>query len=164
MAKLAERLEKIPELLAERVARYRVPGASLAVLCDGQSFETAAGVVNRDTGVETTTDAVFQIGSITKVFTTTLIMQLLEEGRVKLDEPVRTYLPELQLGDHEAARSVTLRHLLTHSSGIDGDFFQDTGRGDDCVERYVLACSGLGQLHRPGELFSYCNSGFACAA
>ena len=163
MSTLAERLEKLPELLAERAARYRVPGATLAVLCEDEVFETATGVVNTTTGVEATPDAVFQIGSITKLFTTTLIMQLVDEGLVELDEPVRSYLPELELGDAEAAARITLRHLLTHTSGIDGDFFQDTGRGDDCVARYVLACSALGQLHAPGALFSYCNAGFALA-
>ncbi len=163
MAGLAERLEKIPDLLAERAAHYAVPGASLAVLAGGETFEAATGVVNLDTGVETTPDAVFQIGSITKIWTATLIMQLVDEGRVELDAPVRTYLPEFQLGDAEAARTVTVRHLLTHTSGIDGDFFQDAGRGADCVERYVLACSALGQLHPPGELFSYCNAGFVIA-
>ena len=163
MPALAERLEKIPALLEERAARYRVPGASLAVLSGAEVFESAVGVVNLDTRVETTPDAVFQIGSITKLLTTTLIMQLVDEGRVELDEPVRRYLPDFQLGNAEAAARVTVRQLLTHSSGIDGDFFQDTGRGDDCVERYVLACSGLGQLFAPGSLFSYCNSGFVIA-
>ncbi len=163
MSGLAARLEKIPEFLAERAARYQVPGASLAVLADGEVFECATGVINQQTQVETTTDSVFQIGSITKIWTTSLIMQLVDEGRVELDAPVRTYLPELQLGNGEAARQITVRHLLTHTSGIDGDFFQDAGRGDDCIERYVLACSALGQLHPPGEGFSYCNAGFVLA-
>jgi CubicO group peptidase (beta-lactamase class C family) len=148
-------------LLEESIARYRVPGASLAVLWNDEIIETASGVVNRNTGVKATPDAVFQIGSITKVFTTTLIMQLVDEGLVELDVPIRTYLPELQLGDHEAAQTITVRHLLCHQSGIDGDFFQDTGRGEDCLERFILACSALGQLHVPGQMFSYCNAGFS---
>ena len=53
--------------------------------------------------------------------------------------------------------------LLTHTSGIDGDFFQTAGRGDDAVERYVLACAALPQLHRPGAAWSYCNAGFVLA-
>lgn len=163
MARLAETLEKIPELLHERADRYRVPGASLAVLADGEAFECATGVVNKDTGVEATPDAVFQIGSITKIWTTTLIMQLVDEGRVELDAPVRTYIPELQLGSAEAARAITVRQLLTHTSGIDGDFFEDTGRGSDCVERYLVACRALPQLFAPGEGFSYCNAGFVIA-
>lgn len=163
MSSLAHRLAKIPQLLAERIERYRVPGASLAVLHDGEVFETAAGVVNVDTGVETTPDSVFQIGSITKLMTTTLAMQLVDEGRLDLDAPVRTWLPELELQDAEAARTITPRHLLTHTSGIDGDFFVDTGRGDDAVERFVVACMALPQPHPVGEGFSYCNAGFVIA-
>jgi CubicO group peptidase (beta-lactamase class C family) len=59
--------------------------------------------------------------------------------------------------------SVTVRHLLNHTSGIDGDFFSDVGRGDDCLERYVEALSGLPQNHPIGATWSYCNSGFVIA-
>lgn len=92
MTALAERLEKISGLLQERCARYRVPGASLAELRGDEIFETAVGVVNTATGVEVTPDAVFQNGSITKLFTTSLVMQLVDEGKVELDVPVRSYL------------------------------------------------------------------------
>lgn len=163
MPSLQERLAAISPLLAESAAKYRVPGAALAVLLGDETAEFATGVVNARTGVETTNDAVFQIGSITKVFTTTLIMQLVEEGRIDLDAPVKRYLPELQFLDPVATETVTVRHLLTHTSGIDGDFFLDTGRGDDCVERYVLACAALPQLHAPGAGWSYCNAGFVIA-
>ena len=57
-------------------------------------------------------------------------------------------------------RTVTLRHLLTHTSGIDGDVFTDTGRGDDCLERYVAELSGVVQNHPLGATWSYCNSGY----
>ena len=62
---------------------------------DGEIDAAASGVLNLDTGVEATADSLFQIGSITKVWTTTLVMQLVDEGRVELDAPVRRYLPEL---------------------------------------------------------------------
>ncbi len=54
----------------------------------------------------------------------------------------------------------TIRHLLTHTSGVDGDFFDDFGRGDDCVARYVDACATLPSLFSPGDMWSYCNAGF----
>jgi CubicO group peptidase (beta-lactamase class C family) len=158
---LQSRLEKLAGRLEERAAEQRVPGAALAVMQGDEVFEATTGVLNRNTGVETTPDSLFQIGSITKTFTSTLVMQLVDEGRVDLDAPVWAYLPELQLADGDAAEQITVRQLLTHTSGIDGDFFEDTGRGDDCIERYVLACRALPQLHAPGELFSYCNAGFA---
>ena len=163
MAEGDARLTEVPGLLADAAKRCQVPGAALAVLHGDALFEAATGVVNIGTGVETTTDSVFEIGSITKVWTTTLVMQLVEEGRIELDAPVRRYLPELALADRAAADSITVRMLLTHTSGIDGDFFQSTGRGDDAVERYVLACAALPQLHPAGALWSYCNAGFVLA-
>jgi CubicO group peptidase (beta-lactamase class C family) len=137
-----------------------IAGASLAVMLGDDVREAASGVVNIDTRVEATPDAVFQIGSITKVYTTTLIMQLVDAGRIDLDAPARTYLPELRLGDASATEIITVRHLLTHTSGVDGDFFDDFGRGDDCVERYVAACERLPSLFAPGAMWSYCNAGF----
>lgn len=163
MAEVDARLAEVPALLQDAAKRCKVPGAALAVLQGDALFESATGVVNAKTGVEATSDSVFEIGSITKVWTTSLVMQLLEEGRVELDAPVRRYLPELALADRAAAESITVRMLLTHTSGIDGDFFQTTGRGDDAVERYVLACAALPQLHPPGKLWSYCNAGFVLA-
>jgi dipeptidyl aminopeptidase/acylaminoacyl peptidase/CubicO group peptidase (beta-lactamase class C family) len=149
-------------------AKHSVPGASLAIrrLTPGgadELVELATGVLNRTTGEETTTDAVFQIGSITKVWTTTLVMQLVDEGLLDLDAPIAEVLPELQLGDPDVAKRVTMRHLLTHTSGIDGDVFTDTGRGDDVLERYVAALADVAQTTPLGAVFSYCNSGFVLA-
>ena len=78
---------------------------------------------------------------MSKVWTATLAMQLVDEGKLDLDAPVAEVLPELQLADAEVAKTVTMRHLLNHTSGIDGDVFTDTGRGDDCVEKYVALLS-----------------------
>jgi CubicO group peptidase (beta-lactamase class C family) len=161
--KLESQLTAVADLLEDRSAKHGVTGAVLAVLQGDETFETATGVVNRNTGVEATTDSVFQIGSITKLFTATLVMQLVDEGLVNLDSPVRRYLPEFQVADAHASAEVTVAQLLSHTSGIDGDYFLDTGAGDDCIERYVLACSALPQLHRPGEMHSYCNAGFVIA-
>ncbi len=67
------------------------------------------------------------------------------------------------MGDLHATAAITLRHLLTHTSGIDGDLFLDTGRGDDCLRRYVEACADLEQTFPVGDSHSYCNSGFVIA-
>lgn len=146
--------------------RHRVPGAVLGILRlrDGgedELVEAGYGILNTDTGVETTTDSVFQIGSISKVWTATIAMQLVDEGLVDLDAPITTVLPELRLADAELAKQVTLRHLLTHTSGIDGDVFTDTGRGDDCLEKYVGLLGEVAQNHPLGATWSYCNSGFS---
>jgi CubicO group peptidase (beta-lactamase class C family) len=149
--------------LDELAAEHRVPAASLAVLHDGAVHEAATGILNVETGVAATTESVFQVGSITKVYTTTLVMQLADEGRIDLDDRVVELLPELRLADEERLREVTVRHLLSHSSGIQGDHFEDTGRGDDTLERYVESCAGLGFSHPVGATMSYCNTGFVIA-
>jgi dipeptidyl aminopeptidase/acylaminoacyl peptidase/CubicO group peptidase (beta-lactamase class C family) len=148
--------------------RNRVPGAALGILRvrpgrEDELVEVACGVLNLATGVEATADSLFQIGSITKVWTTTLAMQLADEGLLDLDAPVAEVLPELRLADPDVTKQVTMRHLLTHTSGINGDVFTDTGRGDDCVEKYVAQLADVVQNHPLGATWSYCNSGFVLA-
>src|SRR5262245_42703805 len=117
--------------LAEARERHGTPGASIAVLTSEGVSSAASGLLNIATGVDATTDSLFQIGSITKVWTATLVLQLVDEGLLDLDAPIRTYLPDFRVADEETSRGVSARHLLTHTSGIDGDHFADTGRGDD---------------------------------
>jgi CubicO group peptidase (beta-lactamase class C family) len=152
--------------LAELAERHRVPAAALGILRvrpgrEPEVVEAATGVLNKETGVEATTDSVFQIGSMTKVWTATVAMQLVDEGLLDLDAPIVEVLPELRLSDPEAMQKVTMRHLLSHTSGIDGDVFTDTGRGDDCLEKYVAQLAEAAQNHPLGATWSYCNSGFS---
>lgn len=67
-------------------------------------------------------------------------------------------LPEPKLADPVANSGDTMRHLLTHTSGIDGDVFTDTGRGDDCLAKYAEVLAGEAQNHPLGATWSYCNS------
>lgn len=161
----AEHWQRRLAVLAEQ---HHVPGAVLGIARVRQGHqdelvEAAFGVLNKDTGVEVTKDTVFQIGSITKVWTTTVLMQLVDEGLLDLDAPVVEVLPELRLADPEVTKQVTVRHLLTHTSGIDGDVFTDTGRGDDCIKSYVAGLDEVAQNHPLGATCSYCNSGFVLA-
>src|SRR3954454_17008925 len=114
--------DRLP-LLADQ---HGVPRAPLAILDGDEVGEAAYGVLNIRTGVEVTPDSLFQIGSITNVWTATLVMQLVDEGKLDLDVPVVTYLPDFKVADAEVTRTVTTRHLLAHTSGIDGDKFLDT--------------------------------------
>ena len=139
---------------------YGVPGAAVAILADGEMIDAATGVLNLATGVEATPDSVFQIGSITKLWTAALVMQLVDEGRLDLDQPVRTYLPEFRVADEAAAATITTRQLLSHTAGFEGDIFTDTGKGDDCLEKFVLTLGDTAQLFPPGERFSYNNAGY----
>ena len=148
--------DRLPGLLAE----HQVPGAAIAVSVGGQVIDLAAGVLSKATEVEATADSVFQVGSITKLWTSTLVMQLADEGKLEIDAPVRRYLPEFRLADEQAAGEITVRQLLCHTAGFEGDIFTDTGTGDDCVEKFVATLHTVPQLFAPGEMFSYNNAGF----
>lgn len=147
--------------LTELAGKHQVPGASVALAVGDETVLAATGVLNTRTGAPATVDSVFQIGSITKVWTATLVMQLVDDGLLDLDVPIGTYLPGFRVLDERITAGVTARHLLTHTSGIGGDFFADTGRGDDCLARYVGEMAQLATTHPLGATMSYCNSGFA---
>jgi CubicO group peptidase (beta-lactamase class C family) len=163
MTTLVARLRDAQEVLNALARRHGVPGAALAIAKEDELLDFATGVLNVDTGVDTTTDSVFQIGSNTKVVTTTLIMQLVDAGKVDLDAPVKRYLKRFALKDPTAASEITVRQLLTHTSGIQGDYFVGFGRGEDSIGRYVDSLSGIDLVHRPGQMWSYCNSAFVVA-
>ncbi|GLY75328.1 serine hydrolase domain-containing protein [Actinoallomurus iriomotensis] len=148
--------ERLPQLLEE----HDVPGAGWAVAQGDQVADGAAGSLSKATGVEATADSVFQIGSITKLWTSTLVMQLADEGKIDIDRPVRSHLPEFRIADDEAAARITVRQLLNHTAGFEGDVFTDTGVGDDCLEKYVATLHEVPQLFPPGEQFSYNNAGY----
>lgn len=148
------------ELVREVARRRRIPGLNAAVARGGEEHRAAHGVLNVETNVEVTGDSIFQIGSVTKVFTGTLVLQLVDAGKLELDAPVRRYLPELRIADAPIDDAVTLRLLLAHAGGIVGDVFWDTGRNDDALAVFAGRCGELSYLTKPGSYFSYCNSGY----
>ena len=147
--------------LAELIERHGVPGAQLAVLDGEEVTEVAAGVLSIRTQSPVTTDALFLPGSIGKLYTATLVLMLVDQGLIDLDRPVRSYLPDFEVRDAHARDTVTVRDLLRHTSGFDGDVFLDTGRGDDALPRYLDEIRDLPQIAEPGAIWSYSNSGFA---
>ena len=157
-------METAQTLLDEFRAKRGVVGATLGILEDGNIETAASGVLNLDTKVEATPDSVFQIGSIGKIFTTTLIMQLVDAGRLTLDDPVVKHLPDFSLADTKAARTITVRQLLNHTSGIDGDFFPRDDLAGPSASSYVRKMYLLPSLYPPGQgPMTYCNAGFVVA-
>ena len=101
-----------------------VPSYSLGIVSQQELiYAKAFGVMNRKTGKPATSNTLYQIGSITKVFTATLMAALRDDGLVKIADPVRKYLPPGQTfpGGRDDAE-LTLRHLATHTSGLPRDF------------------------------------------
>jgi CubicO group peptidase (beta-lactamase class C family) len=103
-------------------------------------------------------DTLFRIGSITKTFTGTAIMRLVDSGKVRLDAPVRTYLPGLILANQQVVETVTVRQILNHSAGWLGDDYAGSGRGEDALAKYVAGMRYLPQLTPPGQVFAYNNA------
>ncbi|WP_082119741.1 serine hydrolase domain-containing protein [Saccharothrix sp. ST-888] len=146
--------------LDELITTHRIPGATLAVLADGEVHELASGTLHTRTGVETTTDSVFQIGSISKGYTAALVMILADAGKLDLDAPVVDVLPDFTVADPQAGRTITVRQLLNHTSGIEGDYVNDTGRGDDCLARYLDGVRNVGLTNPPGATMSYSSTAY----
>lgn len=149
--------DDLQALLEQGLSRHQVPGASVAVFHEGVLTTAAAGIANVSTGVEVTPQTVMHIGSITKVLNATLIMQLVDEGKVDLEERVVRYLPGLRLKDREALKRITVMMLLNHTSGIDGDMLPDHGHDEETIEKGIERFAGLGQIFSPGAECSYCN-------
>lgn len=144
-------------------ARWNVPGIAAGLLRDGDTEVQVTGTTSIETGFPVTEKTLFQIGSISKVFTATLVMRLCDQGKLDLDTPVVEYVPDLPLADEKARTTVTLRHLLSHTSGFEGDRFTDYGRGDDALTKAIAEFGTLRQWYEPETLFAYNNAAFYLA-
>jgi CubicO group peptidase (beta-lactamase class C family) len=149
--------------IAKRMEALHVPGVAAGILNEGEEQIAGFGVTNIDHPLAVNADTLFQIGSITKTFVGTLVMRLVEAGKLELDAPLRRYLPDLRMLDETVAAHVTMRHLLTHTGGWIGDYFDDFGYGDDALATMVAKVAELPQLTPLGEVWSYNNSGFYLA-
>jgi CubicO group peptidase (beta-lactamase class C family) len=161
---VATQFEKVGPFVTEAMERLGVPGAAVGIFYDGQAYTAGFGVTNLNHPLAVTDETLFLIASISKTFTATTTMRLVDQGLVDLDTPIKTYLPELQLKDPEATEKATLRHVFTHHGGWTGDYFGDFGRGDDALAKNVADMVNLEQLTPLGETFSYNNAGYALAA
>ncbi len=142
------------------MTEHRVPGVSIGILHQDRFYARGFGITNIDHPLMVNQDTLFQIGSITKTFTATLVIQLVEQGVLALDAPVCTYLPDFRVQSDTVSANVTIRHLLTHSSNWVGDFFIDTGEGSDASAIYVERMAELPQLAPMRTTYSYNNAGF----
>ncbi len=120
--------DPVDEYIKAQMARRKVPGLALAVVQRGQLVKLAGyGLASVELDAPVTPDTVFELASVTKQFTATAIMKLVEEGKVRVDDPVSTYLP----GTPATWSAITIRHLLTHTAGLPklGEDFRALWRG-----------------------------------
>lgn len=152
--------------LEASLEKHKVAGASVAIWQNNQLSTAAAGVTNVTTGVPITTDTIMHIGSISKILNTTLIMQLVDEGLVDLDKPLKTYLPDFTLEDKNAAEKITVKMLLNHTNGIDDEGALGYNTQDPGAQRVIDLVNktpSMGQIHEPGKDLAYSNIGTVLA-
>jgi CubicO group peptidase (beta-lactamase class C family) len=156
------RFEAMASLAQEKMREYQVPGVALGVVDQGSVAMRGLGVTSVEDPLPITAHAVFPIASISKTFAATALMRLVEQGKVELRAPVRTYLPDFRVQDETVSRDVTIWNLLTHTSGWEGQI-AGPDRGDETLKNFVGTLGGLMQLAPPGAAWSYNNAGFSVA-
>jgi CubicO group peptidase (beta-lactamase class C family) len=157
-----KKADQIDALVQQYVANGQFNGTVLVAEKGQVIFKKGYGMANREWGIANTPDVKFRLGSITKQFTSMLIMQLVEAGKLKLDGKITDYLPDYPKA---TGNRVTLHHLLTHTSGIPSytnfaDFFSQTSRNPYTPTEFIKKFSDLPLEFDPGTRFAYNNSGY----
>jgi CubicO group peptidase (beta-lactamase class C family) len=153
---------KIDEVMTQ-AHKYRLFNGSVLVAENGKViYKKGLGLANMEWSIPNAPDTKFRLGSITKQFTATLIMKLVEEGKVKLDGKITDYLPNYR---KDTGDKVTVHHLLNHTSGIPSytsmpNFFKEVSRDPYSVEEFVKKHASGDLEFEPGSKFSYNNSGY----
>lgn len=145
---------RIRRRVAEILAAYQTPGAAVGVLHRGEVTELAFGTKDVRTSEPVEADTIFQCGSLTKSWTALAFMQLVDEQKVDLDAPVRTYLPGFEVADRGVSARVTPRHLLDHTNGIE-EAYGDPGEDEDVYERMVENIAEAPQVSPLGHTHGY---------
>jgi CubicO group peptidase (beta-lactamase class C family) len=151
--------DPVDDLLREEMSNHHIPGAALMVILDGKAVKSAAyGLANLELNVPVQLQTVFEIGSITKQFTSACILLLQQDGKLSVDDKIARHLPNTPA----AWTNVTIRHLLSHTSGIKSytglDGFALTKR---LTQAQFIQAIGVHALEfQPGESWKYSNSGY----
>ena len=160
-AALKRELEPLVTEVEVNRERFNVPGLAIGVAVGEQTWMYGTGVSRTDRPEPVDPhQTLFQVGSVSKLYTCAALMRLVELGAVELQAPVRRYLPEFTTADETVAQQVTLLHLMGHRSGIESDLFVDTGSDDGALARAVERMRELEQIAPLGRYWSYCNAGF----
>lgn len=150
--------KQVDDLVTAEMRKEKIPGAAIAVLRNGDIVVAKGyGLANVELNVPVTPDTIFQLGSIGKMFTAAAVMREVEQGKMGLDDPITKYLD----GVPEAWRAITIRNILTHTSGIPNyrtDF--DTQR-DYSDEELVKLAFALPLDFTPGERWKYSDRAYA---
>lgn len=157
-----DKAKQIEDLLAKYNEYGQFNGSALVSENGKVIFKKGFGLANMEWNIPNQPDTKFRLGSITKQFTAFLIVKLAEDGKLKLDVPITTYLPDYP---KETGDKITIHNLLTHTSGIPNytaapNFLKDKSRTPYTPENFVKTFNKLPLDFKPGEKFNYSNSGY----
>ena len=153
---------KIQEVLALAHKYGQFNGSALVAENGKVVYKGGFGLANMEWNIPNTPDTKFRLGSITKQFTSTLTMQLVEQGKIKLDAKISDYLPDYR---KDIGQKVTIHQLLTHTSGIPSytsqpGFLENVSRNPYKVDDFVKKYASGDLEFEPGSKYSYNNSGY----
>ncbi len=154
----------VDSTITDLMAMYDVPGVALAVVQNGKvTYLKGYGMRNTQTNAPVTEDTLFAIGSVTKSFTALGVSQLIDQGKLDLDTPVITYLPDFKLSDPQATKTLTLRHLMSHSSGLPRSEDWYFSKATLTRKQIIDDMAKIDLTAQPGKLWQYNNQNFVLA-
>jgi CubicO group peptidase (beta-lactamase class C family) len=155
---------ELEALVAAALDEHDTAGCAIGFAHGGRTWTRGFGRANIETGVPFGGGTSVPIASMTKPYTATAVMALVQAGRLDLGDPVRRWLPEFAVDDPGASARVTVRQLLHHTAGWAGDLGLDsTDRGDAALAGEVAAMRSVAQVTPVGEQWSYSNSAYMVA-
>jgi len=159
-----ERIAKIDAFVEARMAELKVPGISMALIENGEVVHSRGfGVIAND-GAAITAETRFQIGSVTKPFTALTLLQMVDAGTLKLDDTVVQHLPDFRTRNKAQSDKITVRHLLSHRSGLSSKIgnrnqhIQDQSHG--ALEATMLELRSAPLIAEPGAVYQYSNANY----
>lgn len=152
--------QQVDDYIHQQMQKMRIPGIGLGIVIGGQIYYAQGyGVANSD-GVAVTKDTPFLLASLSKSFTALAVMQLVEQGKLELDTPVRQYIPWFQVSTAGAEDLITVRHLLHQISGIPTRPGLTPPEATASLEQRVRQLAKVKLSQPVGEVFQYANHNY----
>ncbi len=156
--------DEIDAYLEKQLEVLNIPGAALAIVEGKRIIHTKGFGITGPGGPAPTSDTPFILGSLTKSFTALTVMQLVEAGKIGLDDPIQLYLPWFRVSDPAVSGQITVRHLLNHTSGLSKQVgIQAIANLDDLPgagERQARSLANTKLTYPPGSAFEYSNMNY----
>jgi CubicO group peptidase (beta-lactamase class C family) len=155
---------RIDRFIEAEMRRNGLPGLALGITREDRIVYLKGYGTSGD-GRPVTPDTRFHVASLSKSITALAVLQQVEAGRLRLDAPVRAYLPRFAVADPAGARRITVRHLLNQTSGIgDRSLWELAPAQENSIEQRVAALRRARLLSEPGEEFHYTDANYAVLA